>query len=119
MDQVKSMSTQNAAILSHVSIDAEGVPRIAGTRIKVLDVAAERRLRDASPEQMRENWPHLSLAQIHSALAYYYDNQAAIDAELDHDASEFERARQAQAGDRSAALERIRELKARRDGTGR
>jgi uncharacterized protein (DUF433 family) len=119
MELVKAMTSQTAAVPSHVSIGVDGVARIAGTRIKVLDVAAERRFGNVSPEKMRELWPHLSLAQIHSALAYYYDNQAEIDAELAEEAAEFEKAREAQARDHSPALERIRHLKSRDDGAGR
>ena len=32
---------------------------------------------------MHENYPHLSMSQIHSALAYYWDNQAEIDADME------------------------------------
>lgn len=31
---------------------------------------------------MRLQYPHLSLAQIHAALAYYYDHQTELDAEI-------------------------------------
>jgi hypothetical protein len=34
-------------------------------------------------EELGNQYPHLTPAQIHGALAYYYDHQAAIDAELD------------------------------------
>ena len=37
--------------------------------------------------------PHLSPAQVHSALAYYFDHQDEIDAEL-HDSSDEEKWRQ-------------------------
>ena len=30
-------------------------------------------------EQVRENYPHLSMAQIHAALGYYYEHQAECD----------------------------------------
>ncbi|HSZ57103.1 MAG TPA: hypothetical protein VK797_15655 [Tepidisphaeraceae bacterium] len=33
-------------------------------------------------EQIQRQHPHLSLAQIHSALANYYDHQAQLDAEI-------------------------------------
>ena len=33
----------------------------------------------------QENQPTLSLAQVYAALAWYYDRQAAIDAELDRE----------------------------------
>jgi len=36
----------------------------------------------SSPEEIHFQYPHLSLAQIHSALAYYYDHQAEFDTEI-------------------------------------
>src|SRR5687767_3057225 len=36
----------------------------------------------SSPEEMHFQYPHLSLAQIHAALSYYYDHQTDIDAEI-------------------------------------
>jgi hypothetical protein len=38
-----------------------------------------------SAEQIREHYPHLSLAQIYAALSYYYDHKAEIDAEIEKD----------------------------------
>ena len=36
-----------------------------------------------SPEEIHFQHPHLSLAQIHAALAHhYYDDQAALDVEI-------------------------------------
>jgi uncharacterized protein (DUF433 family) len=36
----------------------------------------------ANDERIREAYPDLTPAQIHAALAYYYDNRDEIDAEL-------------------------------------
>ena len=47
-----------------------------------------------TPGQILEHYPHLSLGQIHAALAYYYDHVDEIEAELsreDEAASDFER----------------------------
>ena len=38
--------------------------------------------RGASVEQIQEAYPHLSLGQIYAALAYYYDHQEQVDAEI-------------------------------------
>jgi hypothetical protein len=35
-------------------------------------------------------YPHLSLAQIHAALSYYYDHQQAFDAEIERQLREVE-----------------------------
>jgi uncharacterized protein (DUF433 family) len=35
------------------------------------------------PEEISKKFGHLSLAQVHAALAYYHANQAEIDADLE------------------------------------
>jgi len=42
------------------------------------------------PEEIVRNFGHLSLAQVHAALAYYHANQAEIDADLEAEAVEAE-----------------------------
>jgi hypothetical protein len=60
----------------------------------VLDKLAYR----STPEEMHEQHPHWSLAQIHAALSYYYDHQAEYDAEIDRSLQEA-KALAAQAAD--------------------
>ena len=38
-----------------------------------------------SPEEMHLQHPHLSMAQIHAALAYYHANRDEIDEDLAHE----------------------------------
>jgi uncharacterized protein (DUF433 family) len=59
-----------------------GKPRIAGTRIKVSEVARRHAFGGQSPDEIIEAFPHLTLAQVHAALAYYYDHHDEIEAEL-------------------------------------
>lgn len=65
-----------------------GKPIIAGTRIKVSFIAREHVEMGMSPPEILEAHPHLTLAQIHDALSYYYDHEAEIQAEL-READEF------------------------------
>lgn len=65
-----------------VYLDSTGKPRIVGTGIKVRMVA-EWFNDGQTPEQMKEAWEHASLAGIYSAIAYYLDHKAAIDAEIE------------------------------------
>jgi uncharacterized protein (DUF433 family) len=51
---------------------------IAGTRISVQDVYVWHELMDKSPDQIVAEYPFLTLAQVHSALAYYYDHPEEI-----------------------------------------
>ncbi|HDH10955.1 MAG TPA: DUF433 domain-containing protein [Nitrospirae bacterium] len=52
---------------------------IAGTGIKVLDVAIRYEVMGMSPEDIIVALPHLNLSQIHDALSYYYEHKSEID----------------------------------------
>jgi uncharacterized protein (DUF433 family) len=59
-----------------------GLPRIEGTRITVnLIVREVVRLR-WTPEEVLMAHPHLTLAQIYAALAYYFDHREEVNASL-------------------------------------
>jgi uncharacterized protein (DUF433 family) len=58
------------------------VPRIAGTRIRVSDIAIMHLKNDTPIEWMLENYEVLDHAKIYAALAYYYLHQAEIEAEI-------------------------------------
>jgi len=65
----------------HIEIAADRVPVIQGTTTKVVEIALDHLAHHWDSEEIHRQHPHLSLAQIHAALAYYYDHQS----ELDHD----------------------------------
>ena len=44
----------------------------------------------ADPEEMCCQYPHLSLAQVHAALAYYYDHQEQMDEALRQELQEHD-----------------------------
>jgi uncharacterized protein (DUF433 family) len=71
-----------AAPIYHICLDDRGVAYIAGTSMKVAYVAVDAYTWGMTPHQIQENYPKLSLSQIHAALAYYHDHQAEIDAQL-------------------------------------
>ncbi|MGL5062571.1 MAG: DUF433 domain-containing protein [Microcoleus sp.] len=56
-------------------------PRIAGTRITVQRIAVWYKM-GMKPEEIIAEIPHLNLAQVHAALAYYYANKEQIDADI-------------------------------------
>ena len=68
-----------------------GRARVEGTRIRVYNVVSVHK-EGASDERIREAYPDLTPAQIHAALAYYYDNREEIDAELAEDEHFFSEA---------------------------
>ncbi|MBE9163389.1 MULTISPECIES: DUF433 domain-containing protein [Microcoleaceae] len=67
-----------------------GRPRIAETRITVENIAIDFNA-GLTPEQILDEKPHLNLAQIYGALAYYYANKDQIDADIAAENAEWER----------------------------
>jgi uncharacterized protein (DUF433 family) len=55
-----------------------GEPRIAGTRIKVKHVYTWVEQMGMTPAQVVASYPHLTMAQVHAALAYYWSHQDEI-----------------------------------------
>jgi len=55
-----------------------GKPRIAGHRISVQDVAIWHNEMDRTVDQIASDY-NLSPADVHAALAYYYDHRKEID----------------------------------------
>ena len=66
----------------HVSFNADGVPIVSGTRTKVEEVIVEHLAYGWEAREIHEQHPYLSLGQIHSALGYYYDHKAEMDADI-------------------------------------
>ena len=79
----------------HVVLDENKVPVIAGTRTKVIEIVLDKMAYGWSAEEIHYQHPHLSLGQIHSALAYYWDHQAELDADIQHRFEYVEKLRQA------------------------
>ena len=55
---------------------------IAGTKVKVTEVVLDKIAYGSSPEEIHFQHPNLSLAQIHGALTYYYENQDKVDEQI-------------------------------------
>lgn len=70
-------------VKNHVVVDEKGVAWISGANTKVIEVVLDKLAYGWSPEEIHFQHPHLSLAQIHSAFAYYYENQKELDAEIE------------------------------------
>jgi uncharacterized protein (DUF433 family) len=69
-------------VSTQIEIDEQGVAWITGANVKVIEVALDKLAHGWSPEEMHFQHPNLSMAQIHAALAYYYENQERLDAEI-------------------------------------
>ncbi len=72
-----------AAFTTQIDLDDQGVAWIAGTKVKVIEIVLDKIAYGWSPEEIHFQHPHLSLAQIHAALTYYYDNQSHLDAQIE------------------------------------
>jgi uncharacterized protein (DUF433 family) len=47
-----------------------------------------------SPDEIHRQHPHLTLAEVHAAMGYYYDHQQEIDEEITAELEETDRALQ-------------------------
>lgn len=79
---MKKLRTGSHAYIERRADIAQGKAIIAGTRIKVSQIALEYERLGWTPDQIIDAHPHLTLAQVHDALSYYYENQSELDAEL-------------------------------------
>jgi uncharacterized protein (DUF433 family) len=67
----------------HIVINEAGTPIIAGTTMKVVELVLDHKAYGWSPEELHLQHPHLSLGQIHSALAYYWDHREEVEQEIE------------------------------------
>jgi uncharacterized protein (DUF433 family) len=81
------VATEIGSLISRNPEIRGGRPCIAGTAVSVRRVAQWHNM-GLLPEEIARKFGHLSLAQIHAALAYYYTNKAEIDADLEAEARE-------------------------------
>ena len=72
----------NVVFTTQIEIDDQGVAWIAGTKVKVSEIVLDKIAYGSSPEEIHFQHPHLSLAQIHGALTYYYENQDRVDDQI-------------------------------------
>lgn len=94
--------------IEHIDVDESGVARIAGKRTKVIQIVMDKMANGWGPEEIHGQYPHLSLAEIHAAFAYYYDHQAKVDGQIQQDLKEADEAR-ANAAD-TPAVRKLRAL---------
>src|SRR5882724_5907774 len=81
------------ATYPHIESDGKGNPVVSGTTMKIVELVMAQRAHGWSPEELHFQHPELSLGQIYSALAYYWDHQAELDADIEQRAKYAEAAR--------------------------
>ena len=75
---------------SHIAIKkgvCGGNPAIKGTRISVANIAGFY-LMGFGPEEIQRELPHLTLAQVYDAIAYFLDHRDDINRDLQRDLEE-------------------------------
>jgi uncharacterized protein (DUF433 family) len=58
---------------------------IAGHRIRVMDIVVWHEMRGYCADEIVDMFPGITLAEVHAALAYYFDNRAEIEADFQRD----------------------------------
>ena len=67
----------------HIVVSQGNIPIIVGTTMKVVELVLDKIAYGWSPEELRLNHPYLTMGQIHSALAYYWDHAEEIDRDIE------------------------------------
>jgi uncharacterized protein (DUF433 family) len=81
------MSIEIGSLLTRSPNVRNGRPCVAETRTTVHRIAVWYKM-GQSPEEIAADYPHLSIAGIYAALAYYHANQAEVEAEIAADQAE-------------------------------
>ena len=76
------MTPSRTTEYKHILLDDRQVPFIKGTSMKVVELVTSVQAYGWSPEELHFQYPHLSMSQIYSALAYYWEHKAEIDTDM-------------------------------------
>lgn len=81
--------------------------RIAGHRIRVQDVVVWHERLGMSPDEIVHHFPTITLADVHAALAYYWDHREEIERAINDGTELAERMRAANPGPLAEKLRRL------------
>jgi uncharacterized protein (DUF433 family) len=68
----------------HIELNEDHAPSLARTTMKVVELVVEQQAYGWSPEELYFQHTYLTLGQIHSALAYYWDHREELDRDIRH-----------------------------------
>jgi uncharacterized protein (DUF433 family) len=74
--------TLTATEYKYVELNEQNVPIIAGTTMKVIELIRSHLAYGWSPAELHLNHRYLTMSQIHSAFAYYWDHKEELDADM-------------------------------------
>jgi len=100
--------------IEHIFIDGQGVARTRNKRVKVKMIATKHLRADETVADVAAHYG-ITLADVHAALAYYYDNKEEFD-EMDNEAEELLKKRGINAEEHLARMRaRLREKQGETD----
>ena len=76
------MSTATEQRITKTPDVCGGKACIAGHRVRVLDIVAWHEHQGMTPDEIVSNAPTITLAEVHAALAYYFDHLEEIQQEM-------------------------------------
>ena len=68
--------------MPHIWIDDSGIAWVDDSGSKVIEIATEHVGCGWTADMILENHPHLTPAQVHAALAWYYDHQDEMEQQM-------------------------------------
>lgn len=89
--------SQVATQYAHIVVGEDGVPRIEGTTTKVIEIALDQKVFGWTAEEIYLQHDYLTLSQIYSALAYYWDYKEELDEDIERRRQYVEQMRQSAA----------------------
>ena len=78
----------------HIILNDDDLPVIEGTNMKVIELILDHLAYGWSPEELKFQHNYLTLGQIHSALAYYWDHQDEMDRSIEQRLQRIDQIRQ-------------------------
>jgi uncharacterized protein (DUF433 family) len=75
--------TNTTTEYKHIHLNENNIPVIADTTMKVVELITSVKEYKWSPEQLHENYPHISMSKIYAALSYYWDHKLEIDTDIE------------------------------------
>jgi len=76
-----------------IRVDADGVPRVGNTRVRLASIVYLHN-QGAAPQEIHESFPSVPLADVYATVAYYLHHRADVDSYIAEHEAEAEQVRQ-------------------------
>jgi uncharacterized protein (DUF433 family) len=88
MQETKMVATTYPHVVKE---DGQPARLVKHPRVRVAMIVMDYLAYGWSPDEIRRQHPHLTPAEVHAAMGYYYDHQQEIDSELSEELEEVDR----------------------------